>query len=571
VSSTLVDEEIPLSFVWQDESAGHKPTAIERYGEAWGAIRPDRDEDLLDDPVSLYLREIGRVPLLDLEEEVRLAQQIGQSKTERMLAERLNVVPRSQTLEEGEEAKRQLVEANLRLVVSVAKKYIGRGLSLPDLIQEGNIGLLRAVEKYDYRTGYRFSTFAMWWIRQAIVRALENQARTIRLPSNVVGALSRLIRVEGRLMQDLGRKPTLEEVAGAMELPQDRVIELWKMSQEPISIERPERGDFFENHPLAPVADTARSKVNEQVEKLLGTLTERERTVIELRFGLPDNHDRTLEEVGRTLQLTREGVRRVEARALRKLRLAGEGSANLADSHTQDLTPASDQEASTPVRYEKPLLDRPVPVVPASRDDPARLPDVNRSEARCLSESQYTAEKEDSPLQSKDIVPSRMTLRLLVTFCGKPGCCRCREGIGHGPYWFADWHDDSNSTCKRSYIGKTLPMFLLLVSERKNDVTRLAWVEDPRRLLEVIRPEPARKLHKTTYRLQPAFCGKLRCRRCSEGIGHGPYWYAYENKNGRTTRAYVGKRLPEHIQQRLHRDNDTTTIEIIEKEYEREQ
>ncbi len=280
-------------------------------------------ESSLDDPVRMYLREIGRVPLLSAEEEVRLAQRMERGK-----AERLKQHPNRRIIDDGEEAQRRLTEANLRLVVSVAKKYIGRGMSLLDLIQEGNIGLIRAVEKFDYTKGYKFSTYATWWIRQAITRAIADQARTIRIPVHMVETINRLIRVSRRLLQDLGREPTSEEIAEQMEISAEKVREIIKVSQEPVSLETPigeeddsHLGDFIEDHTaLAPADAASHQLLKEQVEDVLDSLTERERKVLQLRFGLDDGRSRTLEEVGKEFKVTRERIRQIEAKALRKLR-----------------------------------------------------------------------------------------------------------------------------------------------------------------------------------------------------------------------------------------------------------
>ncbi len=280
-------------------------------------------ESSLDDPVRMYLREIGRVPLLNAEEEVRLAQHMERGK-----AERLKPAPNRFYIEDGEEAQRRLTEANLRLVVSVAKKYIGRGMSLLDLIQEGNIGLIRAVEKFDYTKGYKFSTYATWWIRQAITRAIADQARTIRIPVHMVETINRLIRISRRLLQDLGREPTSEEIAEQMEISAEKVREIIKVSQEPVSLETPigeeedsHLGDFIEDHTaLAPAEAASHQLLKEQVEDVLDSLTERERKVLQLRFGLDDGRSRTLEEVGKEFHVTRERIRQIEAKALRKLR-----------------------------------------------------------------------------------------------------------------------------------------------------------------------------------------------------------------------------------------------------------
>lgn len=282
-------------------------------------------ESSLDDPVRMYLREIGRVPLLSAEEEVRLAQRMERGRAELL---KPATSRNYRIVEDGEEAQRRLTEANLRLVVSVAKKYIGRGMSLLDLIQEGNIGLIRAVEKFDYAKGFKFSTYATWWIRQAITRAIADQARTIRIPVHMVETINRLIRISRRLLQDLGREPTSEEIAAQMEITPEKVREIIKVSQEPVSLETPigeeedsHLGDFIEDHTaLAPADAASHQLLKEQVEVVLDSLTERERKVLQLRFGLDDGRSRTLEEVGKEFHVTRERIRQIEAKALRKLR-----------------------------------------------------------------------------------------------------------------------------------------------------------------------------------------------------------------------------------------------------------
>ncbi|MBR6230939.1 MAG: RNA polymerase sigma factor RpoD [Lachnospiraceae bacterium] len=261
----------------------------------------------VEDPVRMYLKEIGKVPLLTADEEVELAQK----------------------MEEGdEEARKKLAEANLRLVVSIAKRYVGRGMLFLDLIQEGNLGLIKAVEKFDYRKGYKFSTYATWWIRQAITRAIADQARTIRIPVHMVETINKLIRVSRQLLQDLGREPTPEEIAEKMDLSVERVREILKISQEPVSLETPigeeedsHLGDFIQDDNVPSPADAAAfTMLREQLEEVLETLTERERKVVRLRFGLDDGHARTLEEVGKVFNVTRERIRQIEAKALRKLR-----------------------------------------------------------------------------------------------------------------------------------------------------------------------------------------------------------------------------------------------------------
>lgn len=260
-----------------------------------------------EDPVRMYLKEIGRIPLLSSEEEIELAKR----------------------MEEGdEEAKKKLSEANLRLTVSIAKRYSGRGMQFLDLIQEGNLGLIKAVEKFDYRKGYKFSTYATWWIRQSITRAIADQARTIRIPVHMVETMNRVNRTSRRLLQEYGREPTPEEIAEAMNLPVERVLEISKISQEPISLETPigeeedsHLGDFIQDeHIPVPADEAAHTLLREQLEKVMDTLSEREQKVLALRFGLEDGKPHTLEEVGREFQVTRERIRQIEAKALRKLR-----------------------------------------------------------------------------------------------------------------------------------------------------------------------------------------------------------------------------------------------------------
>jgi RNA polymerase primary sigma factor len=285
----------------------------------------------LDDPVRMYLKEIGRVPLLSMEQEKSLAMRIEHGELEL----RKDGVADSSIVDAGEEAKRQLTEANLRLVVSIAKKYVGRGMLFLDLIQEGNLGLIRAVEKFDYRKGYKFSTYATWWIRQAITRALADQARTIRIPVHMVETINRLIKVSRQLLQELGREPSVEEIADAMSLTPEKVREVMKISQEPISLETPigeeedsHLGDFIEDQEaVAPAEAASVMLLKEKMQDVLQNLTERERKVLVLRFGLEDGHQRTLEEVGQEFGVTRERIRQIEAKALRKLRHPSRGKA----------------------------------------------------------------------------------------------------------------------------------------------------------------------------------------------------------------------------------------------------
>lgn len=261
----------------------------------------------IEDPVRMYLKEIGKVPLLSADEEVELAKR----------------------MEEGDsDAKKRLAEANLRLVVSIAKRYVGRGMLFLDLIQEGNLGLIKAVEKFDYRKGYKFSTYATWWIRQAITRAIADQARTIRIPVHMVETINKLIRVQRQLLQELGREPYPEEIAKEMQLPVERVREIQKISQEPVSLETPigeeedsHLGDFIQDDNVpVPAEAAAFTLLREQLSEVLDTLTEREQKVLRLRFGLDDGRARTLEEVGKEFDVTRERIRQIEAKALRKLR-----------------------------------------------------------------------------------------------------------------------------------------------------------------------------------------------------------------------------------------------------------
>jgi RNA polymerase primary sigma factor len=306
-----------------DESDTHARRWDELH-EGVEAVAADL-ESSLDDPVRMYLREIGRVPLLSAAEEIALAKRMERGKIER---QRPLFEQHMRVMCDAEDAQQRLTEANLRLVVSVAKKYIGRGMSLLDLIQEGNIGLIRAVEKFDYTKGYKFSTYATWWIRQAITRAIADQARTIRIPVHMVETINRLIRTSRRLLQELGREPTADEIGKEMEITADRVREIIKVSQEPVSLEMPigeeddsHLGDFIEDATaLAPADAASHQLLKEQVEDVLHGLTDRERKVLQLRFGLDDGRSRTLEEVGKEFKVTRERIRQIEAKALRKLR-----------------------------------------------------------------------------------------------------------------------------------------------------------------------------------------------------------------------------------------------------------
>jgi RNA polymerase primary sigma factor len=311
-----IDEEAAQPDIEEDEVS---PEELEKVLDAEGAA--------LDDPVRMYLREIGRVRLLKGAQEVDLAQRMryGDSEIEKR---RTGLTFDPVRINDGMEARRQLTEANLRLVVSVAKKYIGRGMNLLDLIQEGNIGLIRAVEKFDHTKGYKFSTYATWWIRQAITRAIADQARTIRIPVHMVETINKLVRISRRLLQEYGREPTSEEIGLEMELPADKVREIMKVSQTPVSLETPigeeedsNLGDFIPDEGGEAPAEAASSQMlRESVEDVLESLTERERKVLRLRFGLDDGRGRTLEEVGKEFNVTRERIRQIEAKALRKLR-----------------------------------------------------------------------------------------------------------------------------------------------------------------------------------------------------------------------------------------------------------
>ena len=261
----------------------------------------------VEDPVRMYLKDIGKIPLLSPEEEIQLARRIEAG---------------------DEEAKKRLAETNLRLVVSIAKRYAGRGMQFLDLIQEGNLGLIKAVDKFDYRKGYKFSTYATWWIRQAITRAIADQSRTIRIPVHMVETINRLVRTSRQLLQELGREPQPEEIAQRMDMPVERVREVMKISQDPVSLETPigeeedsHLGDFIQDeHVAVPVDAATFTLLHEQLLEVLETLTEREQKVLKLRFGLEDGHPRTLEEVGKEFNVTRERIRQIEAKALRKLR-----------------------------------------------------------------------------------------------------------------------------------------------------------------------------------------------------------------------------------------------------------
>ena len=292
-----------------DPASQTTPEPVEEHDDQLDLSVPEGIS--IDDPVRMYLKEIGKVPLLTAEEEVEIAKKLE-----------------SGTDEEKEEAKRKLSEANLRLVVSIAKRYVGRGMLFLDLIQEGNLGLIKAVEKFDYRKGFKFSTYATWWIRQAITRAIADQARTIRIPVHMVETINKLIRVSRQLLQEYGREPSPEEVAKEMGISESKVREIIKIAQEPVSLETPigeeedsHLGDFIpDDDAPAPAEAASFALMKEQLLDVLDTLTPREEKVLRLRFGLDDGHQRTLEEVGREFNVTRERIRQIEAKALRKLR-----------------------------------------------------------------------------------------------------------------------------------------------------------------------------------------------------------------------------------------------------------
>ena len=292
----------------------------------------------IDDPVRMYLKEIGKVPLLTADQEVELATvmsagreaeaRVAQAEADGETIPEAEMAELKKQIKAGEKAKQQLAEANLRLVVSIAKRYVGRGMLFLDLIQEGNLGLIKAVEKFDYTKGYKFSTYATWWIRQAITRAIADQARTIRIPVHMVETINKLVRIQRQLLQELGREPTPEEIGEQMDMTAERVREIQKINQEPVSLETPigeeedsQLGDFIEDHEAVRPDDAAGfSMLQEQLQMVLDGLAERERKVIELRFGLKDGHPRTLEEVGREFGVTRERIRQIESKTLAKLR-----------------------------------------------------------------------------------------------------------------------------------------------------------------------------------------------------------------------------------------------------------
>jgi RNA polymerase primary sigma factor len=312
-------------------SAATGTSAAARHARA---PRPERSEGGGFDPVRMYLKEIGKVPLLTGEQEVTLAKRIeaGVHASDRLEVEPSITGEARTSLEavvtDGEMAKKQLTEANLRLVVSIAKRYVGRGMALLDLVQEGNLGLIRAVEKFDYTKGFKFSTYATWWIRQAITRAIADQARTIRIPVHMVETMNKVLRVQRQMLQELGREPTVEEVAAKVELTPDRVRDIQRISLEPVSLETPvgeeddsSLGDFVEDpSAIAPATAAARALLTEAIEEALEELNDRERAVVRLRFGLDDGQVRTLEEVGKEFGVTRERIRQIESKTLAKLR-----------------------------------------------------------------------------------------------------------------------------------------------------------------------------------------------------------------------------------------------------------
>src|SRR5688572_4022146 len=345
IGAALVQAELPpesmdaVLQVFNDEGIEIvEPAEDDEFDPARVAMIRKEEELALkaptNDPVRMYLKEIGKVPLLTAEEEVDLAKRIeaGLFGSEKLATTKKVGEKTRRDLEaierDGQLAKKKLVEANLRLVVSIAKRYVGRGMLFLDLIQEGNLGLIRAVEKFDYSKGYKFSTYATWWIRQAITRAIADQARTIRIPVHMVETINKLVRIQRQLLQDLGREPSPEEIGRQMGIPADKVREILKVSQEPVSLETPigeeedsHLGDFIEDsEAVVPVDAASFILLQEQLEAVLHTLSEREKKVIQLRFGLLDGHPRTLEEVGREFGVTRERIRQIESKTLSKLR-----------------------------------------------------------------------------------------------------------------------------------------------------------------------------------------------------------------------------------------------------------
>jgi RNA polymerase primary sigma factor len=328
------EEPAPRSPSSASGTTGSRPGAAAAPARHTRAPRPERSEGGSFDPVRMYLKEIGKVSLLTGEQEVTLAKRIeaGVQATERLAAETgLSEEQReglAAVATDGELARRQLTEANLRLVVSIAKRYVGRGMALLDLVQEGNLGLIRAVEKFDYTKGFKFSTYATWWIRQAITRAIADQARTIRIPVHMVETMNKVLRVQRQMLQELGREPTVEEVAAKVELTPDRVRDIQRISLEPVSLETPvgeeddsSLGDFVEDpSAIAPSTAAERARLIADIEEALEELNEREREVVRLRFGLDDGQVRTLEEVGKQFGVTRERIRQIESKTLAKLR-----------------------------------------------------------------------------------------------------------------------------------------------------------------------------------------------------------------------------------------------------------
>ena len=342
IDTNFTDDEL-LEDIPEDELKAAAELPVPKVGGKSKVKSRKRSTDtsvtmLTGDPVRMYLKEIGKVPLLTAAEEIDLAmkmeagieasEQLEKAEDEGIELERRERRRLSRIEQVGLDAKQQIVEANLRLVVSIAKRYVGRGMLFLDLIQEGNLGLIRAVEKFDYTKGFKFSTYATWWIRQAITRAIADQARTIRIPVHMVETINKLVRIQRQLLQELGREPTPEEIGKEMGLPAERVREIQKISQEPVSLETPigeeedsQLGDFIEDDAAVVPPDAASfSMLQEQLSKVLDGLAERERKVISLRFGLEDGHPRTLEEVGREFGVTRERIRQIESKTLAKLR-----------------------------------------------------------------------------------------------------------------------------------------------------------------------------------------------------------------------------------------------------------
>jgi len=341
IGAALVAAELPpdstdavLRLIGDEGIEILEPADGELDEEPVARVEEDAAKTPTSDPVRMYLKEIGRVPLLTAEEEVDLAKRVeaGLFASEKLTMKASVSASLRRDLElierDGQLAKKRLIEANLRLVVSIAKRYVGRGMLFLDLIQEGNLGLIRAVEKFDYTKGYKFSTYATWWIRQAITRAIADQARTIRIPVHMVETINKLVRIQRQLLQDLGREPTPEEIGKEMELPPERVREIQKLSQEPVSLETPigeeedsNLGDFIEDSDaVVPIDAASFILLQEQLDSILHTLSDREKKVIQLRFGLVDGHPRTLEEVGKEFGVTRERIRQIESKTLSKLR-----------------------------------------------------------------------------------------------------------------------------------------------------------------------------------------------------------------------------------------------------------